>query len=363
MKAIIAAGGKGTRLLPLTYSTNKQLLPIANKPLLLYPLETIIKSGIKEVGIIVNETRKEVEGLLGDGKKLGIKITYIDQPKPLGVAHVVKISEKFVNGDDFVYLLGDNIFTAGLKKPLKQFKRKKADAVLIVVEHQENYRLGVPYFDDKGKLIKVVEKPVKPPNNFGVPGMYLFSSKVFKAFKGKDRVKPSARGELEIVDLYNYMIKKGNKVEAVEIDGYWRDPGKFDDALETNKLLLELTVKKGSRKIKGSVDRSSKLTDGIVLGKGSQIINSQIVGPVIIGENVEIRNSYVGPYTAIADKCELVNSKVEYSILLEDVHITDVKGKIEASMIGKHTEISVTKQRVPTYSFRVADHCRIDIPF
>ena len=360
MKAIIAVGGKGTRLLPLTYSTNKQMIPIANKPLLMYPLQNVIDAGIKEVALIVNETRPAVEEYLGDGSKLGIKITYIDQSAPLGLAHVVKISEEFLAGEPFVYLLGDNIFTSGIKKPLAHFVDSKADAVLSIVEHADNFRLGVPFFDNDGKLIEVVEKPANPPNRFGVPGMYMFTSKVFEAFKGKDAIKPSARGEYEIVDLYNYMLKHGMNVEVAEIEGHWRDPGKFGDALETNKLLLELNPR---TEIKGEVDRDSKLMDGVVLGKGSKVINSQIMGPVIIGENVEIRNSFIGSYTAIGNDCELVNCKIEYSILLQDVHITDVKGKIEGAMIGNHTEIATTKQLAPSYSFMVADHCRIALPF
>lgn len=360
MKAIIALGGKGTRLRPLTFSTNKQLIPIANKPLCLYPLESIIDAGITEVGLVVNETRPAIEALIGDGKKYGIHVTYIDQPQPLGVGHVVKVSEKFVNGDSFVYLLGDNIFTAGIKKPIEQFVKTKADAVLAIVEHHENYRLGVPFFDKKGKLVKVVEKPAHPPNRFCVPGMYIFSSTIFEAFKGKDAVKPSARGEFEIVDLYNYLLAKGKRVEAVEIDGQWRDPGKFDDALETNKMILEMENKTD---IKGEIDTDSKIVDGVVLGKGSKIVNSQIVGPVTIGDNVQITNSYIGPYTSIGSDSEIVNSKIEYCILLEDVNIIDVKYKIEAAMIGNHTVITRTKEHVPTYSFMVADHCRIELPF
>jgi glucose-1-phosphate thymidylyltransferase len=360
MKAIIAAGGKGTRMYPLTFTTSKQLLPIANKPLILYPLENIISVGITDIALIVNNSRHVYEEFLGDGSRFGVHITYIDQPEPLGLAHVVKISEKFIDGDSFVYHLGDNIFTAGIEKPFKQFVKSKADAVLTVIEHDENYRLGVPFFDDKGKLIKIVEKPENPPNKYGVPGLYMFTSKVFDAFKGADAIQPSARGELEIVDLYNYMLAKGYKVEIAELEGEWRDPGKFDDSLETNKLILQ---RKKDFQIKGNVDKDSKLSDGVDIGKGSEVINSQIVGPVVIGNNVEIRNSYIGPYTAIGDDCEIVNSKIEYSILLNDIHITDVKGKIEASMIGKHTEIRKTSQRTPTYSFMVADHCRVDLPF
>lgn len=360
MKAIIAAGGKGTRMYPLTFTSSKQMLPIANKPLIMYPIEDLIGVGIKDIALIVNNSRPDYEAMFGDGSKLGIKISYIDQPEALGLAHVVKISEKFVDGDHFVYHLGDNIFTAGIKKPYEQFVKSHADAVLTVIEHEENYRLGVPFFDGQGKLIRVVEKPDNPPNRFGVPGLYMFSAKVFNAFKGTDAIKPSARGELEITDLYNYMLSHGNKVEVAELEGEWRDPGKFDDSLETNKLILDGMK---NHKIEGDVDKDSKLSDGVTIGKGTRVINSQIVGPVIIGKNVEVRNSYIGPYTAIGDDCEVENSKVEYSILLKDVHVIDVKGKIEASMIGKHTEIRRTSQRVPTYSFMIADHCRVDLPF
>ena len=357
MKAIIAAGGKGTRMYPLTFTTSKQLLPIANKPLVMYPVENLIAVGIKDIAIVSN-SRSAYEELLGDGSKFGIKITYIDQPEALGLAHVVKISEKFINGDKFVYHLGDNIFTAGIKKPYEWFSNSKADAILTVIEHNENYRLGVPYFDNKGKLVKIVEKPKNPPNRYGIPGLYMFTSKVFQAFRGPDAIKPSPRGELEIVDLYNFMLKRGFKIDIAELEGEWRDPGKFDDSLETNKLILEL---KNDFKVKGKVDKNSKLTFGVDIGNGSEIINSRIVGPVVIGDNIEIRNSYIGPYTAIGNKCKVVNSKIEYAILLEDVRIIDVTGKIEASIIGKHTEIRKTSRQTPVYSFIVADHCRVDL--
>lgn len=359
MKAIIAAGGKGTRMYPLTFTTSKQMLPIANKPLIMYSLEDLISIGIKDIALIVNDSRPAYEKFLGDGSKLGIKITYIDQPEALGLAHVVKISEKFVNGDRFVYRLGDNIFTAGIEKPYERFVKSQADAVLTVIEHNENYRLGVPFFDDNGKLIKIVEKPENPPNRCCVPGLYMFTSKVFAAFKRPGAIKPSARGELEIADLYNFMLKRGLKVEVAELDGEWRDPGKFDDSLETNRLILEL---KKDFKVKGRVDKDSKLTDGVDIGNGSRIVNSQITGPVVIGDNVKILNSYIGPYTAIGNDCKVVSSQVEYSILLDDVHLTGVKGKIKASMIGKHTKIRKITQRTPTYSFFIADRCRIDLP-
>jgi len=359
MKAIIAAGGKGTRLYPLTFTSNKHLLPIANKPLLLYPIENITAVGIKDVGIIVNETRPAVESFLGNGSKWGIKITYIDQPEPLGLAHVIKVAEKFIGRTPFLMHNGDNIFTKGIKKPFEHFVKHKPDALLTIVEHKENYRLGVPFFDKAGKLVQVVEKPKKPPNQYAVPGLYMFNYHVFEAFKGKNAIKPSARGELEIVDLYNYMLKKGYQVDVVEVKGEWRDPGKFDDSLEANQLLLELKAKTN---IKGKVDKDSKISGQVEIGRGSEIINSQIHGPVSIGKNVSIKDSYIGPYTSIADECEIIRSSVENSIFMEDIHIIDVKNKIEASMIGKHTHITSTKMQTSSYSFTIADHCKIEVP-
>ena len=302
MKAIIAAGGKGSRLYPLTFTSNKHLIPIANKPLLFYPLEDIAEVGIKQVGIVVNETRPAVEEAVGNGAKWGLKITYIDQLQPLGIGHVIKISEKFLAGDPFVYHLGDNTFTKGIKKPFNHFVSAKPDAVLTIIKHKENFRLGVPYFDKSGKLIKVVEKPKNPPNDYGVPGLYFFNHNVFKAFRGKNAVKPSARGEYEVPDLYSYLIDHGYRVVASEIDGQWCDPGKFDDSLEANRLLLDLRVK---QEILGEVDKDSKITGKVMVGKGSEIKNSRITGPCAIGENVHLENCIIGPYTSIADGCEL----------------------------------------------------------
>ena len=360
-KAIIAAGGKGTRLRPLTFTSNKHLLPIANKPLLLYPFENIVKVGIKNIGIIVNETRPAIEGLLGDGSKWGVKVSYIDQPEPLGLAHVVKISQKFLGKSPFVYHLGDNIFSdGGIKEPFDHFMHTKTDAVLTIVKHSENFRLGVPFFNKAGKLIRIVEKPKNPPNKFGVPGLYMFNHKVFKAFKGKDAIKPSARGELEIVDLYNWMIKNGYRVEVAEFKGEWRDPGKFDDSLEANRLILSTQLKTN---IKGKVDKSTTISGKVEIGAGSRIINSQIIGPVSIAKNVSIKDSFIGPHVSIADNCEIFHSRLENSILMRDIHIINVKKKIEASMIGKHTYITGLKTRSPSYSFTVADHCKVELPY
>ena len=360
VKAIIAAGGKGTRLYPLTFTSNKHLIPIANKPLLLYPFEDIVSLGIKEIGIVVNDTKPAIKKLLGDGSKWGVDITYIDQPEALGLAHVVKVSQKFLGKSPFIYHLGDNIFTKGVKEPFDHFIKHQPDAVLTVIKHEENYRLGVPFMDDQGKLIKVVEKPEKPPNKFGVPGIYMFNHHVFEAFSGKDAIKPSPRGELEITDLYNYLLKKNYQVDIAELKGEWRDPGKFDDSLEANRLMLETRIKTS---LKGQVDKDTKITGKVEMGKGSVVVDSQIVGPASIGENVEIRGSHIGPYASIGDDCKIVRSQVEDSILMENIHLIDVKKKITASLIGKHTYITSDKAKTSSYSFTVADHCKIELPY
>lgn len=358
-KAIIAAGGKGTRLRPLTFTANKHLLPIANKPLLLYPLEHVLALGITDIGVVVNETRHAIEEVLGDGSRWGVKITYIHQPEPLGVGHVVMIAEKFLGKSPFVYILGDNIFTEGIQEPFERFKKEKPVALLTIIEHEENYRLGVPFFED-GNLVKVVEKPKKPPNRYGVPGLYFFTHQVFEAFHGKDAIKPSTRGEFEIVDLYNWLLDHGMRVEVQEVKGEWLDPGKFDDSLDANRLMLERYC---TDRVEGSVDKDSKLVGRVQVGKGSEITNSQIVGPVTIGSHAHIHDSFIGPYTSIADRCKISNAAIEYSIIMEGADIIDTPNRIEASMIGKDATVHGTRSANPAYKLTVSDMSKIELPF
>lgn len=358
LKALIAAGGKGTRLRPLTFTANKHLIPIANKPLIFYPLESIVALGIQEIGVIVNETREAVEKVLGNGSRWGVRITYINQPEPLGVGHVVKISEMFLGKNPFVYILGDNIFTEGLEAPYQHFLKTHPDALLTIVAHEENYRLGVPFFED-GHLIKVVEKPKKPPNNFGVPGLYFFSHRVFEAFRGKDAIQPSARGEYEIVDLYNYLLSHGYRVEVKEIKGAWLDPGKFDDSLDANRLMLERNCKD---KVLGSTDKDTRIMGRVEVGTGTEITNSQIVGPVSIGRHVHIHDAYIGPYTSIGDRVKIQNAAIEYSIVMEGADIIDTPARIEASMIGKDATVHGTRSANPAFKLTVSDMSKIELP-
>jgi len=354
MKALIAAGGSGTRLRPLTFSSNKHLLPIANKPLLLYPIEAIAETGIAEVGVIVNQTRPAVEALLGDGKAWGLKITYIEQLSPAGLAHVVQISKDYLAGDSFVYHLGDNIFTQGILRPFNHFQKTKPDALLTMVKHEENFRLGVPYFDEDGKLIKVVEKPENPPNQFGVPGLYFFSNRVFEAFEGKDKIKPSARGELEITDLYTYLLEHGARVETEEVDGRWMDPGKFDDMLEANRYLLDL--KKGFQK-ESEIDETSRIEGEVSLGKNSVVKNSTLKGPVAIGDNVTLENVMVGPNVSIDSGCVIKNVAITNSIVMQNSDLENIQCPVVDSLIGKNTK--VFEEHQPTVSLFIGDHCTV----
>ena len=356
MKALIAAGGSGTRLRPLTFSSNKHMLPIANKPLILYPIESVAATGVKNVAVVVNETRAAIEGLLGDGSKWGLNITYIDQHKPLGLAHVVKIAKEYMAGSSFVYHLGDNIFTKGIKRPFDAFVKKQPNGgLLTMVEHPENYRLGVPYFDRDGKLLKVVEKPKDPPNKFGVPGLYFFNANVFKAFEGKDALKPSARGELEIPDLYTYLLDHGYTVEVEEVGGRWMDPGKFDDMLEANAYMLSLSSDLYVHE-RVLIDDESIVKGEVGIGQGSKLVRSKIRGPVSIGNNVVITDCIIGPNVSIEADCRLTGLELNNSVVMSESTLSNLDGVVINSMVGKKT---VVEGRQESKTLFIGDHCTV----
>jgi glucose-1-phosphate thymidylyltransferase len=253
-----------------------------------------------------------------------------------------------------VYHLGDNIFTEGIMRPFNHFVKTKPDALLTMVEHEENFRLGVPFFDAEGKLEKVVEKPENPPNKFGVPGLYFFNSNVFKAFDGEGKVVPSARGEYEITDLYTYLLHHNYTVEVEEVDGRWMDPGKFGDMIEANTYILSLMK---SATISGQVDGQSQLEGLVAVGAGSSIQNSKIVGPTAIGENVMIENCYIGPNVAIDNNCNLRGVTIRNSVIMEETAMTDISMPIVDSLIGKKTQVWEEKQQA--VSLFIGDYCKI----
>lgn len=337
MKAIITAGGRGTRMRPLTFACNKQLIPLANKPLIFYGIETVAKLGIKEVGINYSPGQlDELKKCLGTGRRWGLKFSYILQEKPLGLANIIQVAQGFIGKSKFLMHLGDNIFYGEVKSLLGYFLKERLNALASVVHHPENWRLGVPYFDKKGRLKRYVEKPANPPHDLAIPGLYFFDSNVFKCFRGSKAIKPSARGEYEIGAVYEWLIKHGYKVGTKEFTGIWKDPGKFDDWLETNQFLLDVELKNGS---KSKLKEKVRIEGRVSIGRNCQIKDSLLRGPTIIGNNVQIKDSFIGPYSSVGDNCEITKAKIENSILVKKVKINSPGKTLNSCLVGEETII------------------------
>ncbi len=352
MKALVLSGGKGTRLRPLTFTLAKQLIPVANKPVLGYVLEQIAESGIVDTGIIIApETGDYVKEYVKDGSKWNLKVTYIPQ-EPLGLAHAVKTAGKFLGDDSFVMCLGDNVTGQGLNAFIQKFNKEKLDALIILKEVTDPTSFGIAQLDAKGNITKLVEKPKTPMGNLAIIGTYLFSSKVHKAV---ERIKPSWRNELEITDAIQEMINMGFKVRAEVLSSWWLDTGKKDDILSANAKILDEYIK---RDIKGKVENST--VDGRVkIEAEASVVNSKIRGPCIIGKNAVIDNSFIGPYTSIGDDTKIFNSNIECSVILENALIKDVE-RIEESLIGKNA--SVTKNpRKGTIKVHIGDFSEVEV--
>ncbi|MFC1625690.1 glucose-1-phosphate thymidylyltransferase [Patescibacteria group bacterium] len=358
MKAIIPTGGMGTRMQPMSFYVNKHFLPLANKPLLFYPIETVASAGIKDVLITYNPGGLDfVKRHLGDGSAWGLKFTYVKQKNPRGgLADIVRVCEKELKGDLFLLHLGDNIFTEGIKEQVKYFVDNKPNGLVTMVKFKDNTRLGVPVFDKKGRLIDYLEKPKKPPNEFAIPGLYFFDSNVFKCFSGKDKITPSERGELEIRSPYMWLIEHGYKVDVVEYKGRWMDPGKFDDWIDSNQFLLDKVLEPA---IESKIEEGSNIKGRVYIGKNCVIRNSEIRGPVSIKDNVSIINSYVGPYTSIDTGCVIEKSRVENCVLMNDVRIYKVKRQIDNSLIGPEASISSTNGRHSCLEFFIGEKATI----
>lgn len=360
MKAIIPTGGRGTRMRPLTFSTNKHFIPVANKPLIFYPIETVAAAGIKEIALTYNHGGlEEAKNLLGDGSRWGLQFTYVLQAEPKGLANIFQVCEEYLAGSPFLMHNGDNIFIDGIKDLVDFFLKEKPNALVTMIQHEDNRRLGVPLFDDKGKFIQYIEKPENPPNNFGIPGLYFFDNNVFSCFQGEDAIKPSGRGELEISAPYNWLIDYGFRVDALEYKGVWMDPGKFDDWLLANKYLLEHKLEQ-LRETK--LDDSNKVSGKVATGVDCVITNSKIEGPVIIGNNVIIKDSKIGPFSSINDNCEIINSSIENSVLMSGVKLHNIeKHPISTSLIGTDSEITGSNGSRATTSLFVGEKCKIQI--
>jgi len=353
MKALVLSGGKGTRLRPLTFTTAKQLIPIANKPILGYVLEHISKAGIKEVGMIVApETGEYVRDYVKDGSAWGLNITYIPQ-EPLGLAHAVKTAREFLANDPFVMYLGDNLLGKGIEKLVMKFDEENLDALILLKEVEDPRVFGVAVLDKNGNIVKLVEKPKEPISNLALVGVYLFSSKVHKA---AERIKPSWRGELEITDAIQEMIDLGYKVKAEILDSWWLDTGKKDDILTANAVVLDEFL---STEIKGFVDEKSKVTGRVKVEEGTKIMNSTIRGPCIIGKNCIIESSFIGPYTSIGNSSKIINSAIEHSVVLENSVIENID-RTEDCLIGKNAKIC-RNQKHKAIKLHVGDYSEVEI--
>lgn len=352
MKALVLSGGKGTRLRPITHTSAKQLVPVANKPILFYGLEAIAEAGIREVGIVVGDTRNEIKSAVGDGSRFNLKVTYIEQEAPLGLAHAVKISEKFLDNDSFVMYLGDNLIKDGIKDIVGEFISNKPNAQILLakVPHPEHF--GVAELK-ANTVVKLEEKPKKPKSDLALVGVYMFDKNIIEAVNS---IKPSKRGELEITDAIQWLIDKKFRVQPHIVKGWWKDTGKLEDMLEANRLILETC----ERSILGKIDESSKIEGKVIIGKGAEVINSSIRGPVIIGENTKVSDSYLGPYTSIYFNCVVENSEIEHSIVLENSKITDIK-RLEDSLIGQNVQLRKTKKKPAAYRIMVGDSSMIEI--
>lgn len=353
MKALIASGGRGTRLRPITHTRNKHLIPIANKPILHYAIEAAADAGIREIGIVVNADSNEVPDAIGDGSRWGVKITYIPQASPGGLAQVVALGEPFIGKDRFIFYLGDNMVVGGVKQFIEEFEKSRCNCFLTLAKVKDPERFGVPEIRD-GKIISVEEKPLHPRSSYAVAGIYLYDSCIFEAVKS---IAPSARGELEISDAHQYLIRKGMNVGYAEITGWWKDTGKPTDLLEANRLVLDNITPA----VRGDIDERSSVAGKVVIEKGARIVSSVIRGPAIIGEGCLVEDSYVGPFSSIGNNTTLKGSEVEYSIILRDCRIADVRIRLEGSILGNDVEIVEATGKPRVHRFMIGDQSRVEL--
>jgi glucose-1-phosphate thymidylyltransferase len=366
MKGLILSGGAGTRLRPITHTSAKQLVPIANKPILFYGLEDMVAAGITDIGIVVGDTHAEIEAAVGDGARFGAEITYIQQDAPLGLAHCVLIARDFLGDDDFVVYLGDNMLQQGLVQFVEQFERERGrapqlgdegarpPAAQILLAHVDDPRqFGVAAVDSAGNVLRLVEKPADPPSDLALAGVYLFDATIHEAVRA---IKPSARGELEITDAIQWLIEHDHRVLHEVLQGWWIDTGKKDPLLDCNRLILETITPR----IDGSVDAQSQVGGRVVIEAGAVLERSTVRGPAIIGANTRLVNAYVGPFTSIANDCEIIDAEIEHSVVLERSRIVGVH-RIQDSLLGREVEVVRSQLRPQASRLMLGDHSRIEL--
>ncbi|MFJ5273733.1 glucose-1-phosphate thymidylyltransferase [Streptomyces sp. NPDC088358] len=354
MKALVLAGGSGTRLRPITHTSSKQLVPVANKPILFYGLEAIAEAGITDVGIIVGNTAEEIEAAVGDGSAFGLDITYIPQGEPLGLAHAVLIARPFLGDDDFVMYLGDNFVLDGITDVVDEFRKDRCDAQILLTRVPDPTAFGVAVIDDSGNVVDLEEKPRHPRSDLAVAGVYLFTPHIHDAVRA---ITPSPRGELEITDALRWLIEQQLAVRSTVITGYWKDTGNVNDMLEVNRTLLERL----ETRIDGHVDEASEIIGRVHIEAGTVVRNSRIVGPAIIGAGSVITDSYIGPSTSVAENCRITASEIEFSIVLRDSSFDRIR-RVEASLIGRNVQVTLAPRLPAAHRFVIGDHGRVQIP-
>jgi len=354
LKGLVLSGGKGSRLRPFTYTSAKQLVPIANKPVLFYAIEQLVECGIRDIAIVVGDTADQIRAAVGDGSAFGASVEYIEQDAPLGIAHAVKIARDYMGETPFVLYLGDNFLIGGVKSFVDSFRENGANCQILLHPVKNPEAFGIAEFVD-GQLTRIVEKPSNPPSNLAVIGIYMFDAHVFEAV---ERIKPSARGELEITDTIQYLVDKGLNVQAEVLDRYWIDTGKMDDILEANRMVLQ-SLPPSNR---GKVDERSRVYEPVILEEGARVTNSVLRGPLIIGADTEVVDSFIGPFTAINHHCRLQGVRVGGSIILENTVIEDTHWPIEHSLIGRYVTLRGGPAVGGSYSLTLGDHSQIEMP-
>lgn len=356
MKALILAGGKGTRLRPLTYTGAKQMVPVANKPILWYAIEAIVAAGITDIGIIISpETGEEVKTKTGNGDSFGARITYILQDKPAGLAHAVKVAQPFLGNAPFVMYLGDNLIENDLGPFIEEFKTHSLDALILLRVVPNPSAFGVAKVDKNGRILELVEKPKIPPSNLALVGIYLFSNTIHHAIAN---IQPSTRGELEITDAIQFLIDQSKRVEARQLEGWWLDTGKKDDLLEANRMILDTSIEAA---IKSEVNSDTQIIGRVQIASRSRIINCTIRGPVTIGSDCHLENCFIGPYSSVADQVTLIDTDLEHSVILQGAKVVGIQQRIVDSVIGQRAQLKVAPQRPKALRFLIGDDSQLEL--
>ncbi len=347
MKALILSGGTGSRLRPLTYTGAKQLLPVANRPILFYAIDAMVEAGLTDIGVVVGDTAQEIQEALGDGSRFHCQFTYIHQAKPLGLAHAVKTAQPFLGDSPFCVFLGDNLLRVGVKNTVDRFRRDQPDASILLAEVPDPRQFGVAVVEGD-RVVRLVEKPAEPPSHYALVGTYCFTPAIHPIIND---LSPSWRNEYEITDAIQGLIDSGHRVDAAYVNGWWKDTGRPEDLLDANRLILE----DFEGQVRGAVDAESVVTGRVEIGAGSQIVNSVIRGPVSIADNVRISHAYVGPYTSIGSNVTLERVEIENSVVMADTRIAHLRPRIADSLIGRGVNIHGEERRPSTLKVVLGD--------